>query len=263
MLHHAALATVLATGTLIYASLMHEPDLADFHTSELKGILLDARPALAADATLTDSRAQFADLIMRYAEKENARMLAANALIDAAIARQTQHLDNNSTDPALALLMQYFGVPEVENLDALAVSLKKRAAPLPPKLVAAQAAIESAWGTSRFATEGMNLFGHQCYSKGCGIKPLDRPERSNLEVRRFQSVGDSVAAYYQNINSHRAYRQLRNTRLALIEQSAPLTAQALIPSLGAYSERGSAYLRSLRSLLKSEYLMIAADHRTP
>ena len=37
-----------------------------------------------------------------------------------------------------------------------------RVAPLPPSLVLAQAAIESAWGTSRFARQGNNLFGRRC-----------------------------------------------------------------------------------------------------
>ena len=263
MLHHAALATVIATGTLIYASLMHEPDLADFHASELQGILLEARPAFAENNAITDDRARFAELMMRYADAENDRMQAAAALIDPAIERQARNVRTETRDPALGLLMQYFGVPEMENLEELALTLKKRAAPLPPKLVAVQAAIESAWGTSRFATEGMNLFGHQCYSQGCGIKPLDRPESSNLEVRRFDSIGDSVAAYYQNINSHRAYRQLRATRHALVLDNAPVTAVALIPALGSYSERGGAYLRSLRTLLRSEYVVLAAETPRP
>jgi len=33
----------------------------------------------------------------------------------------------------------------------------------------AQAANESAWGLSRFAQKGNNLFGKRCVKKGCGI----------------------------------------------------------------------------------------------
>ena len=69
-----------------------------------------------------------------------------------------------------------------------------RVAPLPPSLVLAQAAIESAWGTSRFAREGNNLFGQWCYQKGCGIVPLRRSAESRHEVAKFDSVDDAIKA---------------------------------------------------------------------
>ena len=45
---------------------------------------------------------------------------------------------------------------------------------LPAAMVLAQAAVESGWGTSRFAEEANNLFGQWCYTPGCGIVPKQR-----------------------------------------------------------------------------------------
>src|SRR5690606_5041133 len=45
-------------------------------------------------------------------------------------------------------------------------ALLRRVDVIPPSLALAQAANESAWGTSRFAQEGYNLFGQWCYREG-------------------------------------------------------------------------------------------------
>lgn len=42
---------------------------------------------------------------------------------------------------------------------------------IPASLTMAQAANESAWGTSNFAINGNNFFGIWCFKKGCGIVP--------------------------------------------------------------------------------------------
>ena len=67
--------------------------------------------------------------------------------------------------------------------------------------------MESAWGTSRFAREGNNLFGQWCYKTGCGIVPKRRGEGQVHEVASFESVDAAVASYLRNINSHRAYAE--------------------------------------------------------
>ena len=65
---------------------------------------------------------------------------------------------------------------------------------IPVSLALAQAANESAWGTSRFALEGNNVFGQWCYKKGCGIVPAERRSGATHEVKSFTSVERSVQA---------------------------------------------------------------------
>ena len=76
---------------------------------------------------------------------------------------------------------------------------------LPPSLVLAQAATESAWGTSRFARRGNAIFGQWCFSEDCGLVPMRRSDGKIHQVRRFKTVMDSVRAYFRNINTHPAY----------------------------------------------------------
>jgi len=93
--------------------------------------------------------------------------------------------------------------------------LFRRVDQIPESLVLVQAANESAWGTSRFAREGNNLFGQWCFSPGCGMVPEGRPEGQIYEVVRFESVAHSVAGYMRNLNTGHAYDGLRKIRADL------------------------------------------------
>jgi Bax protein len=128
--------------------------------------------------------------------------------------------------------------------------LLHKIATIPTALVLAQAANESAWGTSRFATQGNNLFGQWCFSEGCGLVPSGRPEGANYEVRKFKDPQESVDAYIRNLNSHASYLGLRRIRECLIDEGQPVTARALSAGLISYSSRGVEYIDDIRSLIR-------------
>ena len=128
--------------------------------------------------------------------------------------------------------------------------LLRKIATIPAALVLAQAANESAWGTSRFATQGNNLFGQWCFSEGCGLVPRGRPEGANYEVRKFKDPQESVDAYIRNLNSHASYLGLRRIRECLIDEGQPVTARALSAGLISYSSRGVEYIDDIRSLIR-------------
>lgn len=129
--------------------------------------------------------------------------------------------------------------------------LLKRVNTVPAELALTQAAIESAWGTSRFAQEANNLFGQWCYQAGCGLVPLRRAPGKTHEVKRFDTVNESVKAYLHNLNTHNAYQSLRNKRAALVKVEQPVTAAALASTLNFYSERGNAYAQDLLRFLRN------------
>lgn len=129
-------------------------------------------------------------------------------------------------------------------------ALLRRVDAVPVELALTQAAIESAWGTSRFARLGNNLFGQWCRKAGCGIVPLRRAAGASHEVKRFESTEDSVKAYLRNLNSHRAYQPLRARRAALRKAQQPVTASALALTLDKYSERGNAYVQDMLRFIK-------------
>lgn len=128
--------------------------------------------------------------------------------------------------------------------------LLRRVDTLPPSLVLAQAANESAWGTSRFAREGNNLFGQWTFTPGTGIVPRNRPAGATYEVRRFENLDASVRGYFRNLNTHSAYRELRQTRQELREKGRPVTGKALARGLKRYSTRGEEYVQEIRAMIE-------------
>lgn len=133
-------------------------------------------------------------------------------------------------------------------------ALRPRMDIVPPSLALAQAAIESGWGRSRFARAGNNLFGEWCYREGCGFVPSARPQGATYEVRAFASVGMAVRGYLHNLNTHRAYRELRERRARLRAEGESPRGLALAAHLGRYSERGQAYVEQVRGVIRGNGL---------
>lgn len=133
-------------------------------------------------------------------------------------------------------------------------TLKLRVDQVPVSLALAQAANESAWGTSRFATIANNYFGQWCFSKGCGIVPKSRTAGQSHEVAAYASAYDSVKSYIMNINTHAAYRQLRLIRANLRQSNKPVSGFALAAGLSRYSERGAEYIAEIRAMIRHNHL---------
>jgi len=128
--------------------------------------------------------------------------------------------------------------------------LLKRVDVLPPSLVLAQAANESAWGTSRFAKVANNYFGQWCYEKGCGFVPMQRSAGEVHEVAAFDTPVASLESYMNNLNSHPAYQLLRDIRAQRRKQNQPITGSALAAGLIKYSQRGEEYIEEIRAMIK-------------
>ncbi len=125
---------------------------------------------------------------------------------------------------------------------------------IPPSLVLAQAANESAWGTSRFAKQGNNLFGQWCYVKGCGIVPKGRAQGKTNEVASFKGVQQSVASYMRNLNSQYSYEFLRELRLKKREQNETVGGAYLAQGLIKYSTRREEYVKEIRAMIRQNSL---------
>ncbi|KPP97662.1 glucosaminidase domain-containing protein [Marinobacter sp. HL-58] len=132
--------------------------------------------------------------------------------------------------------------------------LLRRVDVIPPSLALAQAAKESAWGTSGFAREGNNFFGQWCFEKGCGLVPEERPPNEDYEVAVFASAEESVEAYMRNLNRHRGYAPLRRIREDLRSKDEPVTGTALAKGLEDYSAQGEEYVSRVRALIRSNDL---------
>jgi len=135
-------------------------------------------------------------------------------------------------------------------------SLLYRVDIVPVSLVLAQAAVESGWGTSRFAREGNALFGQWTWAKDNteGIVPENRAEGKTHKIKAFQEPVDAVASYMRNLNTHRAYRELRQRRAALRNTDSEITGTILAEGLEAYSEKGYAYVKLIKQIIRTNNL---------
>ncbi|MEH6594623.1 MAG: glucosaminidase domain-containing protein [Colwellia polaris] len=132
--------------------------------------------------------------------------------------------------------------------------LLKRVDYVPPSLALTQAAIESGWGSSRFARQGNNLFGQWCFSSGCGMVPSLRESGKGHEVAKFDTVNLAVRSYILNLNSHESYTELRENRADLRDKELSFTGIALAKALADYSEEGSLYVVKLTDFIHQNKL---------
>ena len=85
--------------------------------------------------------------------------------------------------------------------------------PINRELLLAQAALESGWGTSRFSTEGKNLFGMKTFDlREPHMLPSNKPKKWGVKV--YDHECDSVQHYINVLNNGKnfvAYQELRYT----------------------------------------------------
>lgn len=133
---------------------------------------------------------------------------------------------------------------EVGDVDALL----KRVDVIPASLVLAKAALESGWGSSRFARDGNNFFGMRTYDEDVpGIEPK---EAEGFKVIKYKSINHGVRFYMLNLNTHSAYKKLRNARAKARDGGKIPNGLALTNYLTAYSEIPEQYGNRLRSIIK-------------
>jgi len=84
---------------------------------------------------------------------------------------------------------------------------------VPFEMIIGQAALESGWGSSRFAREAKNLFGIRTFSKETPhLLPIGIKNWPGWGVRIFPSKCASVVEYVRLLNEHNAYEDFRALR---------------------------------------------------
>ena len=126
---------------------------------------------------------------------------------------------------------------------------------VPVSLALAQAAEESGWGTSRFASTGNAVYGQWTWGSNAITPEKQRKELGNYGIASFETLQQSVCAYMLNLNTHNAYASLRGTRAELREKGENISGYLLAGQLTKYSERGMEYVKGLRSLMEYNRLV--------
>ncbi|MDF1822681.1 MAG: glucosaminidase domain-containing protein [Alcanivoracaceae bacterium] len=154
----------------------------------------------------------------------------------------------------LARQRELYRINEERAEDGAIAELLRRVDIIPSDLALAQAALESAWGQSRFSRQGNNYFGQWCFTDGCGLVPRQRPDGARHEVAVFATPASSVRAYMRNLNSHPRYAMLRRLRAQQRQQGKEPSGYQMAAGLEGYSAIGQQYVRTVRGLIRSNDL---------
>lgn len=154
--------------------------------------------------------------------------------------RRLEHLDREiasgarlalSDEAWLDYMTQFYGVESGHIGELL-----RRVDVVPVALALAQSAIESGWGTSRFARKGNAVFGQKSWNSHAGLVPRNRDPDKTHVVKSFRDLRAAVLAYVCNLNRHFAYTAFRDLRARLRENGQPLDSHALATTLDRYAE---------------------------
>lgn len=231
-----------------------EPDILEVpETQEAKKPV----PDFASISDVSEKKAAFFNYLKPEVEKQNAYLLSLRHYLQTVLREVMagESIDEEDLE-RVTWLSEEYRVDDSKSLKSRILTLLERVDILPVELVLAQAANESAWGTSRFAQKGYNFFGLWCFRKGCGFVPSRRNEDANHEVAKFDNLSRATYTYMRNLNRHDAYKELRDIRSRLRANQIPISGVALAEGLMNYSERGAAYVEELQNMIRfnQEYL---------
>ena len=117
---------------------------------------------------------------------------------------------------------------------------------IPKEILIAQAALETGWGSSRFANEGNNLFGIRTFNKDSKwLLPItwDQNKWIGWGVKVYDSKCDSVKDYIRILNTVFAYEKFRELR----NQNADV--YTLVDTLEQYATKDS-YTELVKQVIK-------------
>ena len=117
---------------------------------------------------------------------------------------------------------------------------------IPKEILIAQAALETGWGSSRFANEGNNLFGIRTFNKDSEwLLPItwDQDKWIGWGVKVYQSKCQSVKDYVRIINTVFAYEKFRELR------SQNANVYELVDTLDKYATKNS-YTELVKKVIK-------------
>jgi Bax protein len=213
-------------------------------------------PDFASISDIEAKKQQFFDFLQDFVRYENGLIsnLRLRLLSYAEIINTGVPLSGEERSWVVGLATTYdVNIDSASDQDIVS-ELLLRVDVIPASLVLAQAANESAWGTSRFTLEGNNIFGQWCFEEGCGIIPSRRIEGATHEVKSFASVAAAIEGYFLNINTHHLYTEFREERARLRRLGQGLNSIELVEGLERYSQRGANYIDEVQTLIEQNNL---------
>lgn len=118
--------------------------------------------------------------------------------------------------------------------------------PHPKSIAIAQAAMESAWATSKFFRKANNVFGVWSFNKNePRIAAGEKRGTKTIWLKKYASIDDSIRDYYKNLGRSPYFKEFRKLKM---QTDNPYK---LVKKLDRYSELGPKYGKELTSMIKS------------
>jgi Bax protein len=181
--------------------------------------------------TVLEKKTRFKSLIVPTVNEVYAELMEQYQTVSSSIK------SDNDSDKIEKLKVEY----KVSSDEALLMAIK----PHPQSIAIAQAAIESAWATSRFFNDAYNVFGVWSFNEDePRIAALKQRGDKTIWLRKYPSVKASVRDYYHTLGTSDAFKEFRQLKL---QTDDPF---ALVKKLNRYSEKGAKYGQELTSIIK-------------
>ena len=150
-----------------------------------------------------------------------------------------EDLNSSQHSEKIAKLKKSYAVKTDEDL-------LKALKPHPISIAIAQAAMESAWGTSRFFREAYNTFGMWNIDKNAyRIAAGEQREGSRtVWLSKYKTLEDSVRAYYKTLAKGKTYKEFRDVKMSTND------VYEMVKKLDKYSERGEDYTNEIASMIR-------------
>ncbi len=150
----------------------------------------------------------------------------------------SEHINDAKYSQRVSSLKEIYGVKTDEEL---LMAIK----PHPRSIAVAQAAMESAWATSRFFYEANNIFGVWSFSKNePRIAAGKKRGKTTIWLKKYATIEEAVRNYYMTLARSDAYREFRELKMKTDDP------YELVKKLERYSEIGEKYTKELSAMIK-------------
>lgn len=212
---------------------------------------LAAMPADMGQLPVRQKKALFFSILLPIVQFHNETTLARRR-------RLTAISTGVADDAFLRAMAEHYALARHPHaLETRADSLREllnRVDVVPPSLVLAQAAIESGWGTSRFAQSGNNLYGQRIWRGDLQGMAAEGAATSRFRLAVYANIAASVRSYMRNLNSHPSYGDLRALRAESRARGNAILGVDIAAGLIRYSTRGHEYVADVQRLIRGNAL---------
>ena len=195
---------------------------------------------------INESKNYFFNHMYEIVAKENNRVKSERRFVEEVLGSNILNIDFDS--PTFYKLLSIKQKYKIKNIYTL-YEYQKKIDIVPPSLAIAQAAVESAWGKSRFVKEASNIFGHWTYNSEFGLIPKRRSLGASHFIRIFNNIKESTSAYMLNLNRNLAYRSFQDKRHEQRTKNIEPDGLTLSETMLNYSGIAQDYLVILKDLI--------------